>query len=165
MTNIETLIDSDAEDPFAAAGIRETDLQSAVIAAAQVGHCDRISVGVRVTMDAAIHQINRQFLQHDYPTDVISFPYDLVPPRVEGELVVSLETAIAQATVAGWSIREELLLYVVHGTLHLVGYDDTTEPLRSEMRLAERTGLASLGIVPPMDEEPARSASAEDRAR
>lgn len=150
MTNIEILIDSDAEEIFAASELRQSDLASAVVAAAKVGGCDQVTVGVRVTMDAAIRPINRQFLKHDYATDVISFPYNWVPPRVEGELVVSIETAVAQAATAGWSVREELLLYVVHGTLHLVGLDDTTDPSRSEMRRAENTALASLRIRPPV---------------
>lgn len=146
MANIEILIDPDAEEPFATAHIDETDLRSAVAAAAKVGDCDDITVGIRISMNAAIHQINRQFLQHDYPTDVISFPYDLAPPRVEGELVVSIETATVEAQAADWSTREELLLYVVHGTLHLVGYDDTASDVRAEMRQAEQAALASLGI-------------------
>lgn len=149
MIHIEILIDADTEDPFHAAGIAENDIRDAVQAAARVGDCDDVHVGVRVTMDRAIHAVNRQFLQHDYPTDVISFPYDLSPPRVEGELVVSLETAMAQASDAGWSVKDEILLYIVHGTLHLVGFDDTADDVRVAMRQAERDALGSLGIVVP----------------
>ncbi|TWT74090.1 rRNA maturation RNase YbeY [Allorhodopirellula solitaria] len=119
-------------------------IEAAVIAAASVGDCNDCHLGVRITTDAVIHQINREFLQHDYPTDVISFPYALSPPKVEGELVVSLDTAVSQATDAGWSVAQELLLYVIHGTLHLVGFDDRGDADRSAMREAETQAMTLL---------------------
>lgn len=150
--SIEILIDPDAEVPLRKTGITEDDVRAAVLAAARLGECDDVEVGVRVTMDAAIHAINRQFLQHDYPTDVISFPYELAPPTVEGELVVSVETGLTQAREAGWSAKEEVLLYVIHGTLHLVGFDDTAAEVRSAMRNAEHAVLRSLGMNSPKDD-------------
>lgn len=144
-SGIEILIDSDVEDPLRTIGVTEHEIRAAVMSAASIGDCYQCEVGVRVTGDATIHAINRQFLQHDYPTDVISFPYELSPPRVEGELVVSLETAIAGAADAKWSARAELLLYVIHGTLHLVGFDDTNDAARSQMRSAETSALRLIG--------------------
>lgn len=120
-------------------------IDQAVQAAAALGRCHQCQVGVRVSGDAAIHEINRQFLQHDYPTDVISFPYNWQPPEVEGELVVSIETAARQATQVGWSVAQELMLYVIHGTLHLVGYDDGSEEQKREMRAAEQEALLTIG--------------------
>ncbi len=117
---------------------------AAVRAAASLGRCSDCRIGVRVTNDRTIHDLNRQFLDHDYPTDVISFPYALAPPLVEGELVVSIDTAEVQAPDAGWSVAQELLLYVIHGTLHLVGYDDVEDSDRAAMREAESQALLLL---------------------
>ena len=78
-------------------------------------------LSVAFVRNAAIRKINRQFLQHDFATDVISFPLgtDLV-----GELVISAEFAARQARARRIPVEEELLRYVAHGTLHLLGYDD-----------------------------------------
>ncbi|GAA4461070.1 rRNA maturation RNase YbeY [Novipirellula rosea] len=103
-------------------------------------------IGVRVSNDAEIRQINARHLDHDYETDVISFAYTDELPRIEGELVVSLETAQRVAERVGWSVENELLLYVVHGTLHIAGMDDLQDDVRQEMRAAECQVMQSLGI-------------------
>jgi len=79
------------------------------------------NLSVAFVTNAAIRRINRRFLQHDFATDVISFPLgtDLV-----GELVISAEFAAGQARARRIPVEEELLRYVAHGTLHLLGYDD-----------------------------------------
>src|SRR5262245_51417779 len=96
-------------------------------------------VTIALVDDAELHRVNREFLEHDWPTDVISFSYAenegilaVDGPRgagrsLDGELVVSVETAARCATVHGWSFHAELLLYCVHGLLHLCGYDDLTD--------------------------------------
>jgi probable rRNA maturation factor len=92
------------------------------------------------------HEVNREFLGHDYPADVISFPLDHAKGQLEGELVLCADVAVDQAKRYGWKAEEELLLYVVHGTLHLVGYDDLSTGPRRTMRAKERHYLAELGI-------------------
>jgi len=103
-------------------------------------------IGIRITDNATIRQCNRQFMNHDYPTDVISFGYDLCPPRLEGEMIVSEEMARQRARDVGWSPDNELLLYVVHGTLHITGMDDQNAASRAAMRDAEQQVLVRLGI-------------------
>lgn len=103
--------------------------------------------------DSAIQQINRDFLGHDYPTDVISFVLGDSEEsarrcHLEGELVVSTETAHREAAAHGWSEADELVLYVVHGLLHLCGYDDLTDDARPVMRRRERQVLAYWRLVP-----------------
>jgi probable rRNA maturation factor len=117
--------------------------------------------------DAEIHRVNQQYLGHDYPTDVISFPLhhsadedETIFPNVEGhnnspdfvtiegELIVSTETARREATAHGWSPEAELLLYIVHGLLHLCGYDDIADEERPKMRNRERELLALWGLCP-----------------
>jgi len=106
----------------------------------------RGSLSIAVVDDPTIHELNRQFLQHDYPTDALSFLLEREGDHLEGEVVVGADTAIRVAAELDWPAEDELLLYVVHATLHLVGHDDATDELRAGMRDAERRYLAQLGI-------------------
>jgi len=69
--------------------------------------------------------INRKYLKHDYATDVISFPLE-EGENLEGEIYVNLDKARQQARRYGVSFSNEIARLVVHGTLHLVGFDDRT---------------------------------------
>jgi probable rRNA maturation factor len=111
-------------------------------------------VSVAVVDDAAIHALNRNYLKHDYPTDVLSFSLGEKQAGrgrrrqfIEGEVVVSAETAARRAADFGWHHTWELLLYVVHGTLHLCGFDDATPAGRRRMRTQEQTILRNWGLT------------------
>lgn len=93
------------------------------------------SVSVILVDDAKIHAMNQEFLQHDYPTDIITFP--LEDDRIDGELYISIDTAIRQAKEYGVSLTNELMRLAAHGTLHLVGYDDVSDTERKEMSRLE----------------------------
>jgi probable rRNA maturation factor len=116
-------------------------LREAEVAAAEVS--------LAVVDDATIHRLNRRHLSHDYPTDVLSFLLADPPPCLEGEVIVSWDRACEVARQYGWPVEDELLLYVIHGMLHLVGYDDHDSQQLQRMREAETRHLASLGRVPP----------------
>lgn len=96
-----------------------------------------------VTDDVMIRTLNRDFLGKDRPTDVLSFPDGDVLPNgrtLLGEIVVSLDTARRQAEDAGHGEVQELVELVLHGTLHLLGYDhadDQGEMNRLELDLRE----------------------------
>ncbi len=107
---------------------------------------DEATVSVAIVDDETIHELNRQFLAHDYPTDVLSFTLEDEPPRLEGEIVVSVDTARQNAVEAGWSADDELLLYVIHGTLHLAGHLDKDPEDFAEMRATEAAVLDRLGV-------------------
>ena len=92
-----------------------------------------------------LHGINKRFLEHDEPTDVITFPYSSGKVLV-GELVIGVEVALEQARVGGHEVDAELALYVIHGLLHLVGYDDKDAHDRKQMRVRERYHLNGLGL-------------------
>jgi probable rRNA maturation factor len=79
------------------------------------------NLSIAFVTNAAIRKINRKFLKHDFATDVISFPLD---SDLLGELVISAEYAAGEAAKRKISVEEELLRYVAHGILHLLGYDD-----------------------------------------
>lgn len=104
-------------------------------------------VSVAIVDDPTIRQLNRQFLEHDYPTDVLSFSLDDDPPQLHGEIIASLDAAMRCAAEVGWSSQDELLLYIVHGALHLAGYGDEDPLDEAEMRAAEAAVLARLGVI------------------
>jgi probable rRNA maturation factor len=96
--------------------------------------------------DVTSERINGQFLNHSGPTDVITFP--LTDDPLEGELVIGAEVAARAAAERGHDVQAELALYVIHGVLHLAGYDDTTAAAARRMRQRERHYLAALGLPP-----------------
>lgn len=103
-------------------------------------------INVAIVDNAQIHETNRQFLEHDYPTDVITFPWDEPEGPLKGDIMVSAEMAAQVAAEYGWSADDELLLYVIHGALHLAGYDDHSDEDRAKMRERETHYLSSMGI-------------------
>ena len=108
--------------------------------------CAEISIAV--VDDQTIHELNVQYLNHDYPTDVLSFVLQREEDYVDGELVVSADTAATQSVRYGWQAANELLLYVIHGSLHLVGYQDGSETEAAAMRSREDYFLAQHGLEP-----------------
>jgi probable rRNA maturation factor len=97
--------------------------------------------------NAHIHRLNKQYLDHDEPTDVLTFPYTEPGAKtLEGEVVIGYETAQEYAHDRGHELYLELLLYVVHGCLHLCEFDDKTEKSKREMRAKEREYLKKLGL-------------------
>lgn len=108
----------------------------------------RAAVSVAVVDDRAMRPLNRRYLRHDRTTDVLSFVLEREADRLEGQIVVSAETARREAARYGWTPENELLLYVMHGALHLVGYEDAAPASRSEMRRKEKEALAHFGLEP-----------------
>ena len=110
---------------------------------------DTAEISVAIVDDAEMHELNRRFLNHDYPTDVLSFVLEQSDRGLDGEIIVSSETAQLRSLDEGWSALEELTLYLIHGTLHLVGYDDKTSDTRATMRDREIFHLSRLGLTRP----------------
>jgi probable rRNA maturation factor len=104
------------------------------------------AISIAVVDDDTIHELNRQYLQHDWPTDVLSFVLDDQEGHLEGEVILSADTAAAAAAEAGWTAGDEQALYVVHGMLHLIGYQDKTPAEARAMRAAEGKYLRQIGI-------------------
>lgn len=108
-------------------------------------------VSIVLTDDAEIHVLNREYRGIDRPTDVLAFSqlegetfHQESGPVALGDIVISVETAARQATEAGHSLQDEIDLLVVHGVLHLLGYDDQTEDGAAEMRRREKAILSEL---------------------
>lgn len=103
-------------------------------------------VSVLIAGDARIRKLNRQYRGIDSPTDVLAFAmgdgeFADLHPQLLGDVVISADTAGRQAEKAGRGLTEELRLLAVHGTLHLLGYDDETPAERARMRRRERRYL------------------------
>ena len=104
-------------------------------------------VTVAFVDDAHIHRLNKQFLNHDEPTDVLTFPHsDPGARKLEGDVVIGYQVAEEYAADRGHAVGPELVLYVVHGCLHLCGYTDADDRSAAEMRAKEREYLAKLGL-------------------
>ena len=131
-------------------------LQSAVNESLLTHKIDDAEISVAVVGDDRIHEINRQFLDHDYETDVITFDLGAHPETggLQGEIVVSAETAVQMAREVGNEPGIELVLYVVHGSLHLAGFDDHSDDDREAMRGAERKMMSRLGHEYRFEAEP-----------
>jgi probable rRNA maturation factor len=99
-------------------------------------------VSVAVVDDPTIAELHERFLNDPEPTDVLSFVLERSPKAMEGEVVVSEDTAQRVASRYRCTAEDELMRYVIHGTLHLVGYDDTTPHKRAVMRKRERQYLS-----------------------
>ncbi|MDO4557488.1 MAG: rRNA maturation RNase YbeY [Planctomycetia bacterium] len=110
----------------------------------------RVLMDIALVDDRTSHQVNVDFLGHDFPTDVISFPLEDDGETLVGELVVNTGYAARWAQEYGWPATHELVLYVIHGSLHLAGHDDHTDSEISAMRRAERRILEELHLrIPP----------------
>jgi probable rRNA maturation factor len=92
------------------------------------------SISIALVDDATIHRLNRLHLGHDWITDVITFPLSAPDDHeLSGELVISTEMAVAAARELSADPYHELALYIIHGLLHLCGYDDSNEEQKATM--------------------------------
>ncbi len=90
--------------------------------------CPDAELSLLIVDDGAIQELNRDFLQRDWPTNVISFPMQEgegtgIQPGLLGDVVISADTAARDAAEAGVPFESELYFLLLHGILHLVGYD------------------------------------------
>ena len=93
--------------------------------------------------DEQILQVNREFLQHDYYTDIITFDYS-TRRRIAGDMFISLDTVLTNAELFGRTYEDELRRVVVHGVLHLLGINDKGPGEREVMERHENDALAML---------------------
>ncbi len=114
-----------------------------------------------ISDDETLRDLNRRFRGADRPTDVLSFPNDARGPfaggaagfhRYLGDIVISRPRAAAQAEAAGGTLTEELQLLIVHGTLHLLGYEHAEPAEKARMWEAQAAILQLLGIDIPLPE-------------
>jgi probable rRNA maturation factor len=103
------------------------------------------SINLVVCDDTFIHALNKQYLAHDYPTDVITFVLDEKP--LDAEIYISYETATVQAKDYRVSLAQEMCRLAVHGALHIAGHDDDNDEKRHEMHKLENHYLKLTGFT------------------
>jgi probable rRNA maturation factor len=105
---------------------------------------------IAITGDEQLRALNRQYLNIDAPTDVLSFPVDFLDPENEnqyvGDIAISYPRAVNQAALGGHSVIAEIQLLVVHGVLHLLGHDHAEPSEKTAMWAAQKKILRQLGI-------------------
>lgn len=101
-------------------------------------------LGIIITNDRNLIGINKEFLEHDYYTDVITFDYNS-GSIVNGEVYISLDTVKTNSVNYNVSLHNELTRVIIHGILHLTGYEDKTEEDRLVMRSEEDRWLEKVG--------------------
>ena len=192
----DSAFEIDISNRQSALAFDENRVQAAVVRALAIEQVASAVLSISIVDNSAIHKINRDHLQHDYPTDVISFQLDFVSAgdlqcddevenddedlldeddseddaeinddsvdvtdcelltegraagaAIEGEIIASAEMAVSMATDGEWSAEAELILYIVHGLLHICGYDDLTPEEKCIMRARERAILSELGLT------------------
>jgi len=126
--------------------VTDARVRSAVRAALEHGGREGIELAVVFVSDPELAELHGRTLGDTSPTDVIAFDLGEEGGGPAGEVYVSVDRARDVAARRGLDPARELLLYVVHGTLHLCGHDDTEPAARTRMRRAERAVLASLGL-------------------
>ena len=95
------------------------------------------SLEINFINSKAIKEINKKFLSHDYSTDIITFNYSEAQNIIDGEIFISVDDAKENAKKFKVKFQEEIGRLVVHGILHLIGFDDTTPDQRKKMKNQE----------------------------
>ena len=125
----------------------------------------RGELSIRITSSAEMRELNRRFRRKNKPTDVLSFPADT--PNLAGDIAISAEIAAANAEELGHSVDTELKILILHGLLHLVGYDheiDAGEMQAKESKLRQQLKLP-VGLIERTNEQQPRRRRALTVAR
>ena len=155
----------DIEQPWPAAEWEELAERAAAAvsrAAPELAN-PRLSASLLFTSDEEVHTLNREWRQRDKPTNVLSFPMlersDLLalapdgPPELLGDIALAYETCAREATEKGISVQAHTAHLIVHGLLHLAGYDhELGEEHAEAMEALEVKALALIGVADPYED-------------
>ncbi|WP_083238968.1 rRNA maturation RNase YbeY [Methyloceanibacter superfactus] len=143
---------------WAHAGISDATVELAAHAAFTEARPSRpasYEITIVLTDDAEMRTLNRDWRGKDAPTNVLSFPAGDAPgePGPLGDVVIAYETAAKEAADDKLTLADHISHLVVHGVLHLLGFDHMQDDEAERMEALERRGLASLGIADPYRDE------------
>lgn len=123
---------------------------------------ERLEVSLLLTSDAQVRELNREYREQDKPTNVLSFaaldedsPIPPDGPILLGDVIIARETCLREAAEEDKKLSHHLSHLVVHGVLHLLGYDHMEDDEAEEMESLERSILAGIGVPDPYRDEPA----------
>ena len=155
-------LDIDIEDPWPAGPWEDLAVRAAAAAEAVAPELanSRLSASLLLTSDDEIHTLNREWRQRDKPTNVLSFPMlergDLLglasvgPPELLGDVALAHETCAREAAEKAIPLEHHAAHLIVHGLLHLAGYDHEISPADAEaMEALETKALAICGVADP----------------
>lgn len=118
---------------------------------------EEASLSIKITGDQEIQELNTAYRGIDQATDVLSFEADYFDPDLEsrylGDVVISYPRAAGQAEKSGHPVASELLLLVIHGVLHLLGYDHGTAREKDSMWMVQSQALRELGLDMIVEDE------------
>ncbi len=159
--HIDTLIEAgDWESEEVLEAIAQEAI-TAAFATSDLSVIDNTEVSLVFTDDVHIQELNKMWRQKDKPTNVLSFPGDdsEEPPfgPLLGDIIIAKETVKREAEELGIPFKHHIIHLIVHGTLHLFGYDHQIEEEAEEMEAEERLILASLQIPDPYKDEPLKA--------
>jgi probable rRNA maturation factor len=154
------------EDPWTEDGWEAIAERTALSTISATPHADlatipaTVEVSIRLTSDDEVQTLNRQYRQQDKPTNVLSFPMvqpDLIDALANtddgevllGDIVLAYETCEREAQERGVPVDDHATHLIVHGVLHLLGYDHMTDADAEQMEAIERDVMASLGLHDP----------------
>ena len=122
-----------------------------------------VELSVRLTSDAEVHALNSEWRGKDRPTNVLSFPMaepdelemadDTGPELMLGDVILARGVCVAEAADKGITLESHAAHLMVHGTLHLLGYDHMDDDSAADMEARETRALARLGIADPYEGE------------
>lgn len=124
--------------------IKETTIKAWLETVVQEESKSISSLSFTICSDEFLLQINKEHLNHDYYTDIITFPYSYEP--IESDIFISIDRVADNAKEYGVSTQQELARVFVHGVLHMCGYDDHEEEDKKRMREKEDHYLAKLKL-------------------
>ena len=148
-------LDLDLQVACEAPGLPDAERLRAWAAAALAGRREAAELTIRVVGETEGTQLNQRYRGRPGPTNVLSFPFDLppgLPPQdLIGDLVICAPVVAREAQEQGKPEEAHWAHMVVHGTLHLLGYDHLTDPDAAEMEAMEAVILAGLGFPSPYE--------------
>lgn len=137
------------DDSWSALGDLDALCRKAFDAAQSVASVDAGNIALLLADDGALHQLNRDFRGKDNPTDVLSFPSLPMDRPFLGDIAVAWGVSATDAEIQGKKLADHLVHLLIHGYLHLLGFDHETDEEASEMEALEIKALATLGIANP----------------
>lgn len=137
------------DDSWASLGDLEALCNKAFAAACKAAPVDEGNVAVLWADNDALQALNLQFRGKDKPTDVLSFPSLPMDRPFLGDIALAWGVTVADAEVQGKAIDDHVTHLLIHGYLHLLGFDHETDEEAEEMEALEIKALASLGIANP----------------